>query len=425
MLIYNNKIKKRDSLLSLIFVLSVFFIPFNNFGCSLNQMLCVCAIFCSLFSTIDVSFYQFAFFLPYISATAFPMFGINFHTISILEFILLVRLSIMSKKNTNNYLLIVFIVFVMQSIPMLFFEQGFDKTIKLALNLLLFYVSFFLCNKNLISEKLFFISFTIGILGACIGGLYYKSPVSGVYDSDVSWLRYKGIWTDPNFLGMFCLIGIIFLFHLEIKNYKLKLLSLGSIAALFYFASMTMSRTFLFATAVCLVISIVNLLKKNNASSFFLIMGILLFLPYFFDIVNHVNNVRVDSEDSLGNGRIERTMLVVETFLSNPFSFIFGIGFDNLNFLPSQGIRFTATHNSYADIITQFGVVGFVIILSKTRLVFIKRFTSFLFSTEGIPFFVLLFYGATLSLLPYEFTYVIAALTLSIFQKKDTNDSIH
>lgn len=420
MQIFDINVSKKDSFLILMFFAFVSYLPFNEFGCVQNQWLCLISIVCSMLSSVGVSFCMLTFFLPFISVTAFPMFGIDFHTISILELVLLFRLAISSVNFVRIYFLLIIVAFLLQFIPIVAFNQSIGNAIKFALDLLLFYVTFKLSSRNVFSEKMAMLSLTLGILSSCIGGLFYKSPVSDVYDADVSWLRFKGLWTDPNFLGMFCLIGMIYLYHVNTKKKIVKVSIFACIALLFYFATLTMSRTFLLMTVACVFFIGIQSLKKISISTIILMMGIAVFIPYFMDIVNKIMEVRVDSEGGIGNGRVERTMQVMNTFLSNPISLFFGIGFDNHSFLPSQGVEFTATHNTYVDILTQFGLIGLFILIKNafSYQTTVRRFIVFLFSGDGMPLLIILLYGMSLSLLLYEFTYVIAALIMSIYFKK-------
>lgn len=404
---------KKDLCLSVLFVLSVGYIPFNAFGSVTNQILCLIAVFCSLFSSLRGCVLQMAFFLPFVSVTAFPMFGINFHAISMIEMVLLLKVfrEGFFTVSKNGRLFIV-CALIPQLYPLLFCYQELGNVIKLVLDILLFIGLFNLVKNEVISKNDVMLFLTFGILVSCVTGLFYDNPDTGMYDSDVSYDRYKGLWTDPNFLGMFCLIGMATCISIDCASRWGKLMNYAIAGALLYFGSLTMSRTFLVVLVLLFAIYALTVLRTSVwAVVAFTLVGIFL-VPLFFELVDNVASVRMDSEGGLANGRLNRTMIVLDVMESRIPTLLSGIGFNNLAYLPNLGYMLTATHNTYADIFTQFGIIfsALLVAIACSMRAVVGRLARSLFSMEGLPLFILMIYGGTLSLLPYEFTYVLVAV---------------
>ena len=404
---------RKDIGLSILFVLSVGYLPFNEFGSSTNQYLCLIAVLCSLVSSLRTCVLQMAFFLPFVSVTAFPMFGVNFHAVSMIELVLMVKIFREGFFIVSwNGRLFIACALIPQLYPLLFCYQELSNVIKLVLDILLFIGFFNLMKSDVISKEDVMLSLTFGILVSCVTGLYYDNPDTGTFDSDLSYDRYKGLWTDPNFLGMFCLIGMATCIGFDCSSRLEKLLGYAVAGTLLYFGSLTMSRTFLIVLVLLFAIYAVSVLRKSVwAVGALVVVGIFL-ITLFFDMVDNVVSVRVNSEGGMANGRLDRTKVVIDVMVGKIPTLLSGIGFNNLAYLPNLGYMLTATHNTYADVFTQFGIIFSALLVAVvcSMRAMVGRLAKSLFSLEGLPLFILMIYGGTLSLLPYEFTYVLVAV---------------
>ena len=90
---------------------------------------------------------------------------------------------------------------------------------------------------------------------------------------------------------------------------------------------------------------------------------------------------------------------------------LFGMGYNNtLNVMAQFSFGHGATHNTYADLFLEFGLIVAVIILCiaiKFRH-FLNDLLRKLLSLPGIVFCILLFYMATLSMGKYALLYLFA-----------------
>lgn len=83
-------------------------------------------------------------------------------------------------------------------------------------------------------------------------------------------------------------------------------------------------------------------------------------------ILDFINRGTLDDESSFG-ARINLYLMSLETWLSNPISFLFGIGYHLGDYGFSIGL---GQHSRYADVLANYGVLGFTILLVLTFMLY-------------------------------------------------------
>ena len=417
-----DKFNKLYVLFTLVFILATFYIPFNEFGCTKNQILGLIIIICAFFSSIRYNVFQIAFFVSYVSATAFPLFSINLHVITLLELILFFKLILIKKFILpQSYLRFLILITLFEFIPVIYCSLSFLSIIKLNFNLLLFFSFILLLKRKSVSLNSIYFFYAFGILTSCIAGFFYENPVRGEYDIEWAGSRYRGLWTDPNFLSCFCLVGIFSISQLDLSSKVKKILGYFSMIFLFYIGTLTLSRTYLIVIIALILVYSYGSTKRIGKKTFFFLLILIVLIPGLMDYFSNLREYRVYSEEGFSNGRLKRTSIVFNSIIDSIVPTLFGIGYDNNEFLPSRGVVNTATHNSYADLLFQFGIVGFIFMLLnvvKYKKYFKKMFLH-LFSHKGIPLLIILLYAGSLSLLKYEFVFILTALFVASLQQNN------
>ncbi len=420
MKIFNNNISFQSLILFTVFALLTFYIPFNEFGCTRNQIIGVVLVLLALFSNTIVNAMQITYFVPYVSATAFSLFGTGLHIITLLEFIFFVKVLAQYKLSSKELPFLLAVVFL-ELFPIIVFEMPLAELLKLICCILLFICFVKVVIKNKGTLELIYMATALGVLSSCIAGMYYVRPVSEeVFDKSITWLRYCGLWTDPNFLGCFCLIGILSLFRLKPQKFVFQLMIWAICAVIFYYGTLTMSRTYLVVFALLLGVYFYRSMKGSGSMAFVAILVLAVAIPALIGYVEMIENNRVvGNAESVTSGRFEQTIALLSGQLSD-FSLLTGCGFNNWEYIFTLAPQRGASHNTYADIILQFGLVGIItiIVLLTKYWKTVKEMAKFLTTINGLPMICLLFYIGTLSASHYEFVYVIAALFYSEYKAK-------
>lgn len=420
-----NKISVSEIISFSLFVCLTFIIPFNSFGSTLNQNIGIMLVVIAIVSNVTINAMQLVFFLPYVAATAFPIYGINIHIITLLEIILFIKVfSIHSLEKKHVHIILGLIIYSLISI--LLCQAPIGGLIKYIFNILIFFAYIYILTKvrKTSNKNLIYLAYALGVLSSCIAGKYYVRPLTDeVFDNTYSsWMRYSGLWTDPNFLGFFCLTGILALFNLDTNKIE-KVIILIMCVVIFYYGTLTMSRTYMVVGTILLGVYSFRSYKRTISSY---IIGILILIVGVWALSNYydyMQNNRVVANESVTNGRVDDTLNLLEV-QSNDICAIFGSGCDNYQYLYSllqkQHKPRGAAHNSYIDIILQFGYVGSFIILlivlyNQRR---IKDMLKECLQVYGLPMLCILLYLGTLSALKYEFVFFIAGMFYSEYKKK-------
>ena len=344
------------------------------------------------------------FTIPFTAVLKLPFEAFSF--ITLLQLIYIVRFILSFPKALNYSIGIVLVGLMTQFFPVFFFQQTLSNIILLIANLLTFYCTYQLAKDSKLNINHAYLCFSIGVVLAGYIALIY-----GIHVAEMQDYRFCGLWTDPNFWGMFCLIGIITCLLNGFQKPLLFFILLPIILGLAYLGFLTLSRTFL---VVCFLIVFVTgwtYLKRSLLGSiaviFILVGAIYYALPY----VEIMLSKRGFDENDLSNGRFDNTAMIFNFVKDNIDAVLFGMGYNNtLNVMAQFSFGHGATHNTYADLFLEFGLIVAVIILCiaiKFRH-FLNDLLRKLLSLPGIVFCILLFYIATLSMGKYALLYLFA-----------------
>lgn len=356
--------------------------------------------------------------IPFTSVLKLPIESFSF--ITLLQVILIVR-SFFSKTEMSFFrvLCILLVGGMTQIIPMLIFDQQFNNLLLLLLNLLTFYSVYTLTREGRVQINHTYISFSIGVVIAGEISIIYNIYVTDYFD-----YRFTGLWTDSNFWGMFCLIGIVPCIITGIKQ-PLRFIFWGPIiVSLAYQGFLTLSRTFVVVSALMICVTLWSHIKRKPGVGVivFTVFILTLLVYYAFPYALEVFSERELDSNDMTNGRFENTSLILDYISKNIIAVLFGTGYNNiLNVMDEYSFGIGATHNSYADLFVDFGLITNYILL----IVLLARFNSFkrilhgLPSLPGIMFSVILFYMVTLSMLKYAILFIFAGIFVgSVYPKK-------
>lgn len=282
-------------------------------------------------------------------------------------------------------------------------------------NICNFTIFIILINLDEYKEKKsnFLFYFVCSLCSSCLMGIILKSDL---LFSENYWVRFTGLWTDPNVLGLLCLLGIVIILQLlEIKKYSKLILCLNLIVLL-YSGYRTYSRSFMYIFAIVITIYFIIIIKSRLISFFKKIIIIIIAIaiminvtPYFVEAIylRERNNPNL----TLDNNRFEDTRIAINYVFENPIYVITGVGSQNnlSNLLKKDGYKGMATHNSYIDIFLYFGIGSIVIFCGIIILILYYKLNVF---KGNLYILVILMYGTTLSLLGNDFIYIFLGLFL-------------
>lgn len=342
--------------------------------------------------------------IPFTAVLKLPFEAFSF--ITLMQLLLIVRCILLKKRivNLSTFGIIFIVCTLTQLIPMLIYNQTFSNIILLSFNVMTFYCVYNLTQSNLLRVRDAYLSFSLGVVIAGFVSMSY-----GVHAAEIQDYRFCGLWTDPNFWSMFCLIGIISCLMVGFQKPLLFVILVPMIIVLAYYGFMSLSRTF---TIICsLMVMVISWSYfKRSVWGGFLVIGILGFgIYYAFPYVIEIFAKRsIDSSD-VTNGRLENTLLIFD-FIGEHWSAMFlGFGYNNiLNVMYSLSFGHGASHNSYMDLFADFGLIFDCILFLwfvQKRFV-LKQCVSQLASLPGCIFCVILFYMGTLSMLKYALLFL-------------------
>ena len=179
-----------------------------------------------------------------------------------------------------------------------------------------------------------------------------------------------GRW-NANDIGIMASIGILIAIVLfRDTNRVMKLLLIFSIPFLLYLDIMAASRKAILMLVICLCgMRILNNPTKVVKNILFiavcvcLTMYLIFEVPFFYELIGWrmegmVALLRGDTiyADSSAITRSLMLQSAMNVFYSNP---IFGVGLDNFRFF--NAVRLTYSHNNFAEIAADLGIIGFVV----------------------------------------------------------------
>lgn len=345
--------------------------------------------------------------IPFTSVLKLPIEAFSF--ITLLQVIFIIKSLIANSSiSPNTIVYITIVAFITQLFPFIISNQTFSNLLLLIFNLLTFYCAFSLTKTGKVNVMHAYFAFSVGVLAA---GLIAQN--FGVHVAEMQDYRFCGLWTDPNFWGMFCLIGIVTCLLLGFEKPYMFLITLPIIILLAAQGFLTLSRTFIVVCSLMVLVISWRYLKRSFLGSIIVVgilcVGIYYALPYAIEIFSE----RALNDDDISNGRFNNTSLIFDYMFKHWDFAVFGFGYNNvLNVMQNNNFGEGATHNSYADILVNFGILGVSILsfllfqIRKQILIIIKN----LFTLPGLIFTIILLYMGTLSMLKYALLYMFSGV---------------
>lgn len=354
--------------------------------------------------------------IPFTAVLKLPIEAFSF--ITLIQLLLIVRCILFKERIVSlSIFCIIFIICTLtQLIPVLIYNQTFSNIILLSFNVMTFYCVYSLTQSNLLKVRDAYLSFSLGVVIAGFVSMSY-----GVHAAEIQDYRFCGLWTDPNFWGMFCLIGIVSCLMAGFQKPLLFVILAPMILALAYYGFMSLSRTFVVICSLMVVVISCSYLKRSVWGSLLVIgilgLGIYYAFPYAIEIFTKRS---IDSSD-VTNGRLENALLIFDFIGERWGAMFFGFGYNNiLNVIHSLSFEHGASHNSYMDLFADFGLIFdcllFLWFIQK-RLI-LKQSVSQLASLPGCVFCVILFYMGTLSMLKYALLFLFAGTYIGYATRK-------
>lgn len=200
-------------------------------------------------------------------------------------------------------------------------------------------------------------------------------------------VRFKGLFSDPNYLGTYLLSGISILFQLLIMRKIRITYFMGLLFILTFGGLLSYSKGFFLTFIAIMILSIYNLWKSGNKKSAFIFLTLLGIASIYairgaFSDVNIIlDRFRQDSNiDDLTTGRTSLWAKYAQNIFSNLHTFLIGHGLDSP--LLIQG-----AHNLYLESFYYIGGVGLFLIIASYISSFkssIERFKHYNISYKGI-----------------------------------------
>lgn len=361
------------------------------------------------FAPMKIALSCICFAYPFLSVLKLPIEVISLVTSFNLIFIVRTLMFSTVKVPSSSILSIFSVAIAYQVIPMFFYNQTIGNIILFTANLLMLVCVYRGVCQNKLSVKLAMEFFTLGVLGSC----WISKMVNSM---NPEWMRFTGFWPDPNFLGMFCLIGIAVCLNHIINSDKM-ILAVAVLLGLAFYGFMTVSRTFVVVgTLMVLVYCAISLKRGGTKGWIFLavVIGLAIAaIPY----VEALLALRGFDENNLTNNRTELSGILFEAVTSHIPSLLAGIGYANDHgFWETFHVNDAmAAHNSFVDYFAYFGLVGVgttvLLVMQKAKTVwhYIKSFANI----ENMPYLVMIFYMGTLSMLKYAFLFLLLAFFIA------------
>lgn len=402
--------KKEKTLFDIMAVISCI-ILFLGISTNESMMNMAAVAFLAIFVLlpIDNNICMLIFFSFFTATVALNVGGVTIS--ALLQMVLIIKIIFKKKSITRTVLVYMIVLSLLQIIAMLFCKQTLHQILIMLLNFTLM-IMLSLYRSHILSAKKIQWYFLAGVLAMLVDSIF-KQPD---FWTDTGY-RFSGLWTDENFLGLLCCIGLLFCYEI-IKQKVLLVVSIPAMLFIAYCGYRTYSMTFVVAIVVLGVISFISIFRskvklivKIVVVVFVMVIFVYAFRNYLITIVDSrlINNL------DLTHGRSDTYANAITAWWSHFNTILFGIGFENTaNYTGSK-----ASHSTYIDLFTQFGLIGlpfilglFIFCIGKNNLR-IKE----LVGGKSTHITIILLYGLTLSLLSFDFMYLLFGITGILSQR--------
>ena len=345
------------------------------------------------------------FSLPFSSILKLPVEAFGF--VTLMQILLIARTMLEASTGERRRCLYITIgCIASQILSASFFEQTLMNVILWTFNVLLLYAMAIITRHRYININNLFLCFSLGVLTAGIINM-----LTGIHAAVFQEYRFCGLWTDPNFWGIFCIIGIAASLIACLKRPLTWVYNLPIAISLAYQGFLTLSRSFLIAFAFVLVLTSISFLRHEISIKRGILLASILCLSASFALpfVTTTLTERAFDVNDISNGRIDSALAYLEFFFQNPLSILFGFGYNNtMNATEAFGVSDIVSHCSYIDVLLEFGLVNIMLLIAL--LVFISRKWHFnqssLQTIQGLVACLLLIYMAIFSMLKYSLVFL-------------------
>lgn len=405
------RMKRADSILMLLFASAICVMGLYSKGMgSLYMGSMALSLLIVAAAPLGVSLGCICFAYPFLSVLKLPVDVISVVTAFNLIYIVRVMLSSRIGIPIASAMWVLAISVVYQTVPMAVFGQSAGNIILFTANLLMLigvYRAVMACRVKI---SMCMECFTWGVLASC-----FISRI--VNHSNPVWMRFTGFWTDPNFLGCFCLIGIAVCLN-HIVRQRRQLIWLAVLLGLAYYGFLTVSRTFVVVGTLMTLVYCMTVLKGGGSRGWLFLAVVVALAIAAIPHVERLLEARAFDNHDITNQRTHLSALLLKAVVSNPLSILFGIGYANdTGFWHAVHFKggIMAAHNSFVDFFADFGLAGtlFAIWSAVYRWKWVRHYAVCLFSVDNMPFLVMCFYLGTLSMLKYSFLFMFLGLFIA------------
>ena len=223
------------------------------------------------------------------------------------------------------------------------------------------------------------------VLCAFIAGVVISSAFAFVFgenpairaiimqDAEIRDQRFRGLFLDPNYYVTFVILAIVSLMCLNQSKRVHKIVYFGTIAFLIFAGAQTASKSFVLMLVGAFAYYCISLFAQKK---FWLGIGLSAGVALLFvlatsgkiQLFQAVIERFEDAEDLSGltTGRIDIWFDYIAVICSDPFVLLFGKGLD------APLVGGFGTHNVFIETIYNFGIVGFILLVSFFAIVLKK-----------------------------------------------------
>lgn len=423
--------KKLDIYNFLIYAVVVAIIPYYNLSGAPAMTLGTIALGLALISSVEICALCVVYTIPFALGVQGVFGGLNLN--NAIQLLLIIK-AIFSRKGLltlNTVIKICSIALITQIIPIIACSQSFANVIMLVINLLLLSIYYRLIKARKPTYITTFVIFSLGVLISCIVALYGNFQIKNIDYVEYDFFRFCGLWTDPNFLGAFCIVVLATCLCLS-QGMTKNLLLLSPIMLLsLFFGFKTLSFTFIILLLTVIGVFIVSSIKDPRQLFIIGLICTIVVAPYIIGKIDDMLAVRVVGDDSdISHGRFASSIDLLTIWLSKVKFFLFGYGYNNtIGAINEYSSNHIASHNTYVDLITELGLLSNILfsgyVFSKGYLS--RKYIKPLFSSFGVILFVTILTLGTVSGLKYEFVFIFIACYIAQVENENciTNTNNH
>ncbi len=212
-------------------------------------------------------------------------------------------------------------------------------------------------------------AYTFGLVaGVIINFLLYLSPYRSIYFEDPSG-RFSGTLNNANSFSILIIFSIYFYFRYCIRKKKPKQLYfiIYSLVSSILILS-TDSRKGLVFGLLLIIVCIYYMNKESKHAKGITLISVIFLIPILFFLIrnNEGFNRLILFFDFLRGGEGDqstrwRVYFLIEGFKIIKSNFFLGVGIDNFQTFTGEGLY---AHNNYIEILSDLGVIGFILLYS-------------------------------------------------------------